>query len=46
MNELECECVYDKLGTQVYQCAYCYYESEDKCSCKEDYIDLNCRECY
>lgn len=41
----ECECVYEN-DIQVYECEYCYYRYEDKCTCKEDHIDLNCRECY
>lgn len=42
----ECECEYDAIGTQVYQCEWCYLEYEDKCICKEDHIDLNCQECW
>ena len=41
----ECECVWDH-ETQVYECEYCYERYEDRCSCKEDYIDLNCSECF
>jgi len=41
----ECECIYEN-DVQVYECEWCYYEYEDKCTCKEDHIDLNCQECY
>lgn len=41
----KCECVWHN-DVQVYECEYCHYRYEDKCTCKEDYIDLNCKECY
>ncbi len=41
----ECECEYDG-EQQLYQCEECHHNENDKCSCKEDHIDLNCRECF
>ena len=40
----ECECVW--ADDQWHECEYCYLRNEDKCTCKEDHIDLNCQECF
>ena len=45
MTEDICECVWEG-EIEVYQCEYCWLREEDLCSCKYDYINLNCRECF
>ena len=41
----ECECVWEN-DIQVYECEWCYERYQDQCSCVQDHIDLNCRECF
>lgn len=41
----ECECVWEN-DIQVFECEYCYHRYEDKCSCVDGEIDVNCRECF
>jgi len=42
----ECECVYDEVGFQIYECEWCYYQFNDKCTCFDGEIDVNCGECF
>ena len=41
----ECECVWNN-DYQVYECEACYHRYEDKCTCTDGEIDINCEECF
>jgi len=41
----ECECVYEN-DECVYECEYCYDRYQDKCTCFDGEINVNCEECF
>ena len=41
----ECECVWEH-DVQVYECEYCYHRYQDKCTCVNGEININCEECF
>ena len=44
MDERECE--YED-GWQVYECEFCFHRiEEEKCSCVDGEINVNCTECF
>ena len=43
--QVKCECEWEN-DVQVYECEECYERYNDRCTCKEDHIDLNCKECF
>jgi len=43
---MDCECVYDEIGNQLYECELCYEKYIDECICRYDENNVNCPECY